>query len=222
MLGQPCLARRHVRVVARHGAYQGESGAILPFGIGVAAETGKGSAQALTRGGFYQRLSLERAGIQTANGFVEDVRDGDIAPFGGIRPGSRAGVGGLEHLLQKGIDSLRLGRLLPRLFQARGGATLGGTGTIAGSLTVASGATLAPGNNDADTGRTKAGADDEAGYRVERPHVAGNHSHRNEDHRRGNAQRENDDKYEKRCDHDCSVRDPITCVPDLPPVKPSQ
>ena len=69
----------------------------------------------------------------------------------------------------------------------------------------AGGNILAPFHAHADAGGAEAGADNEAGHGVERPHVAGDHGQRNEDDRRGNAQNENDDENEKRNNHENSI-----------------
>ena len=51
-------------------------------------------------------------------------------------------------------------------------------------------------NAHTDAGYGEAGAENEAGHRIERIHVAGNDGRRNEENRRGNAQGDNDDEYE--------------------------
>ena len=68
-----------------------------------------------------------------------------------------------------------------------------------------SGNLLPPFNPYADTGHAVACANDKAGYCIERINVAGYNGQRNKDRRCGNAQRENDDNYNKRNNHVGSV-----------------
>ena len=65
---------------------------------------------------------------------------------------------------------------------------------------------LPPLDAHADARSAEAGADDKASDRVKRAYIAGNHGKRNEDHRRGDAQDEDNDKDEKRSDHGSSVK----------------
>jgi hypothetical protein len=61
----------------------------------------------------------------------------------------------------------------------------------------ASGNQLSSLHPDANAGHEEAGANNEAGNGIERSDVAGDHGQRNEDQGCGQAQYDNDDKYDK-------------------------